>query len=172
MTYDLTNERVLTENLQRMLRYLSFAWNDERLRVNVNGEFDERTGNAVRNYQEISGLPVTEVVDLNTWNRIRDDYDRESERRTPVFIIPTSGDGDYFTRIGERSDNVIILQVILGALRLYYDYPHVPVSGVYGPQTAEAIRLFQVANGLSDTGATDIITWKRLAEEYNALPNQ
>lgn len=40
------------------------------------------------------------------------------------------------------------------------------VDGIYGDETAEAVRSFQLANGLPVTGKVDSETWERLAQEY------
>lgn len=40
------------------------------------------------------------------------------------------------------------------------------VDGIYGDETAEAVRSFQLANGLPFTGKVDSETWERLTEEY------
>ncbi len=169
MTYDLTNRITLIENLQRMLRYLSFVKDDPKLRVNINGEYDSRTESAVKRYQEISGLQVTGETDIETWNRIKRDYDREIKLREDIYIVPVPRDPSYATGHGERSDTVAILQIILSALRRVYEYPEVSVTGIFGQQTADAVRVFQRANGLDDTGIADRKTWQRLAEEYNTL---
>ncbi len=166
MIYDLSNRITLTENLQRMLRYLSFAMNEPELRVNVNGEYDNRTERAVRRYQEIAGLPVTGETDIETWNRIKIDYDRERTLREEIYIAPVPRDPSYTTGYGERSDTVAILQIILSALRQVYEYPEVSITGIYGQQTADAVRVFQRANGLEETGIADRITWHRLADEF------
>ena len=172
MTEDLTVQSNLIKNLQEMIRYLSIANDDIETRVNVSGVYDAKTERAVRKYQREKGSQETGNVDLETWNYIRDEYAREKKRRDDIFILPIPRDAFYETRVGERSDTVAILQIILSALRLFYEYPEVPLSGIYGPQTERAIREFQGANGLTKTGVADRNTWRRLSEEYNALPNQ
>lgn len=37
--------------------------------------------------------------------------------------------------------------------------PFVSADGIYGPETAEAVQIFQSANGLTPTGVTDQQTW-------------
>lgn len=169
MTSDLFQENERIRNLQAMLRYLSFVWNNTYLRVNVNGEYDDGSRNAIRNYQQNKGLPVTGITDIITWNSIRDDYDKEKTLRETVYIAPIPAEPMYSTNVGERSDAVIILQVILSALRSIYELPRVTISGVYGPETEDAVRIFQTANRLPSTGIADRITWKKLAEEFNSL---
>lgn len=172
MTEDLRIQPNLIKNLQEMIRYLSIALDDEETRVNVSGVFDTATERAVKKYQKERGELETGKVDLGTWNFIRDKYNREKQLREEIFINPIPKDPKYETRPRERSDTVALLQIILSALRLFYEYPEVPLSGIYGPQTERAVMDFQDANGLSKTGIADRNTWRRLSEEYNALPNQ
>jgi len=169
MLYDLSDERVRIENLQRMLRYLSFANNDPSIRVVISGNYDEGTNQSVRSFQQKNNIPVTGITDLETWTKIKEFYDREQRIRKPLLIRPIPNDPNYNTNSGERSDIVIILQAMLGALKDKYDYPTVPISGLYGPQTESAIRIFQKKNGLTSNGIADRETWQYLAEEYNSL---
>ncbi len=166
MQYNLSDPAVRVQLLQRMLRYLSIAEKDDGLRVSVDGVYNEETRQAVRYFQQREQIPVTGVVDQETWEAIAAQYAGEQALREPIGIRVTESD------IGERSDAVLILQVILGALRIDYSYPPVPLSGVYGPQTADAVREFQNINGISPTGQADRLTWLRLADEYNRLTNQ
>lgn len=173
MFIDLSVERNRIEVLQRMLRYLSFTMNEPELRVSVSGNYDHVTETAVRRFQEMNRLPVTGITDPVTWEKIVGEYNTETRRRTPVMMRPIPTDPDYVTGIAERSDTVLILQIMLRALALRYDYPALPpLSGVYGSQTADAVRYYQEINGLEATGRADRETWRRMSEEYNSLEEQ
>jgi peptidoglycan hydrolase-like protein with peptidoglycan-binding domain len=45
----------------------------------------------------------------------------------------------------------------------------VPIDGIFGPKTGEAVMAFQRAHGLAPTGVVDRVTFYRLVEEYSAL---
>ncbi len=45
----------------------------------------------------------------------------------------------------------------------------VPVDGIYGPMTTEAVKRFQTRYGLPSTGVMDRDTYYRLVEVYNSL---
>ncbi|MBQ4353434.1 MAG: peptidoglycan-binding protein [Clostridia bacterium] len=170
MLINLSDERNRIEVLQRMLRYLSFIREDEELRIPVSGNYDQASENAVRSFQLHSGQPVTGVTDDRTWQAIADAYTYEKRRREPVQIRVIPSDPDYVTGTAERSDTVLLLQIMLRALALRYDYPVLPpLSGVYGIQTADAVRYFQAAAGLEETGKADRETWRWISEEYNTL---
>lgn len=51
-------------------------------------------------------------------------------------------------------------------------YPRIPqlaVDGIYGPETAEAVRRFQELFALAPTGEVDDLTWETLVAEYRRL---
>lgn len=169
MQFDLSDLAVRTELLQRMLRYLALAQKLDDLLVSVDGVYNEETQQAVRRFQQMGQIPVTGVVDQRTWDAIAAMYTDEVQLRRPVNIRVIPNNRDHVTPVGERSDVVLILQVILGSLRRIYNYPPVPLSGVYGSQTADAVREFQRIQGLDATGQADRTTWQRLAEEFDLL---
>lgn len=55
------------------------------------------------------------------------------------------------------------LNVIAGA---YPAIPKINADGIYGPATAEAVRVFQSVFGLPQTGVTDYSTWYKISEIY------
>ncbi|MGN1410079.1 MAG: peptidoglycan-binding protein [Eubacteriales bacterium] len=168
MLYDLTNVEFRTRQLQRMLRFLSAALGDALLNANVTGSFDHITERAVRHFQQSNKLPVTGITDLDTWNEIVRQFRREESLRQPVLPNPIGSDVGFTSSRGEVSDTNMILQIMLNALRTRYNYRKIPVSGIFERLTGDAVRLFQAANGLPETGIADRVTWQKLAEEYNS----
>ncbi|MBO5797945.1 MAG: peptidoglycan-binding protein, partial [Clostridia bacterium] len=56
--------------------------------------------------------------------------------------------------------------------QLARSFPRIPllaVDGIYGPETAEAVRVFQELFGLSPTGEVDSTTWETLGREYRRV---
>lgn len=155
--------------LQEMLRYLGHVLDEPDWTVSVTGTYNAETVNAVRQYQAARRLPVTGIVDLATWETLTGEYLAERELRTPVMIRTIPDLAAHVTLPGQRGDEVLFLQLLLNALRSDYDYPQIPLSGIYGAQTTDAVRLFQQTNALDATGTADRRTWKMLAEEYNQL---
>ena len=80
--------------------------------------------------------------------------------------IPSSWPG-YTLEIGSSGQKVRQMQeqlnVIAGA---YPAIPKVTMDGVYGPATAEAVRVFQSVFGLPQTGEVDYRTWFKISEIY------
>ena len=83
--------------------------------------------------------------------------------------IPGSFPG--LLQTGSESEAVARLQYRLN--RIAIDYPAIPfiekADGVYGPQTALAVREFQRIFGLPETGKTDESTWYRVIYIYTAV---
>ena len=50
--------------------------------------------------------------------------------------------------------------------------PRVPIDGVFDTATAEALRAFQSAYGLPESGRADRVTWERLFEEFRRVERQ
>lgn len=163
------NEREAIQNLQRYLRRLSY-FNEEIGAVPIDGVFDRETEGALRSFQRAEGLPETGRADRDTWERLYAAFVAETEkRRAPSRIahfpeIPEN----YTVEVGETQFLVSIIQHALSELSVIYDgIGEVPVSGVYDARTAEAVRAFQRAHGLPESGGVDRATWNALADAYN-----
>ncbi len=169
MEFNLTDDRVLIENLQKMLRLIWLVTGENDYEVGVSGVYGEGTENAIRAFQQRNNLPVTGVVDLATWTAISAEYDRLSFLgESPLGITPFLPERNAIVRSGERSDLVYIIQIMLNTLDVLYDFGYVPISGFYESGTADAVRKFQEINALpSPSGAVDRLTWNAMAEAYN-----
>ncbi|MBO5506027.1 MAG: peptidoglycan-binding protein [Clostridia bacterium] len=51
---------------------------------------------------------------------------------------------------------------------LYNTIPKVKPDGIYGKETAEAVRMFQRQFGIPETGEIDLGTWTLLVEKFEA----
>ncbi len=80
--------------------------------------------------------------------------------------VPSSYPG-YSLNIGSSGDKVRQLQNQLNRIaRNYPAIPTVTADGIYGPRTAEAIRVFQGVFNLPQTGVTDYATWYEVSDIY------
>lgn len=80
--------------------------------------------------------------------------------------VPSSWPG-YDLGIGASGDKVRQLQVQLN--RIARNYPAIPTvtpDGIYGPATADAVRVFQGVFNLPQTGVTDYATWYEISDIY------
>ena len=145
--------------LQKMLRAVADASLEE------NGQYDGATRSAVQQFQRSRGFPTTGITDRHTWEELGRLY--AENQTSPVGIRPFA-ERDRKIFFGERSDLVMILQMMLNELRIRYDgYGHIPLSGIYDDTTQNAVRTFQRVNLLPTNGETDVHTWNRMAQQYN-----
>ena len=161
--YDSTDREMRTRVLQRML--MALADTD----IRETGQYDDATRATVRQFQRMRGYPATGVVDRRTWEEMSRLYRERGEDSVIEGIRPFVGrEGRIYPR--ERSDLVMILQLMLNELRIRYDgFGPIPLSGIYDEMTEEAVRGFQRINLLPEDGVTDVRTWNRMAQQYNRV---
>lgn len=88
---------------------------------------------------------------------------------TQISGVPSSFPG-YDLTIGASGDKVRQLQRQIN--RIAQDYPAIPTlsaDGIYGPRTAESVRIFQRIFGLPQTGVTDFATWYAISRIFVAV---
>lgn len=118
--------------LQRKLKELGYFQGD------CTGSYGELTQQAVSRFQENNQLETTGIADLNTCTKLYEGA--AAPLKDPQTL-----------RLGDAADSVSQLQTSLAAFG-YFDRN---VTGVFGATTEIAVRLFQMANGLSSTGEAD-----------------
>lgn len=80
--------------------------------------------------------------------------------------IPSSWAG-YDLTIGSRGNKVRQMQEQLQTISsVYTAIPSISPDGIYGPATAEAVKIFQSIFGLPQTGITDFATWYKISHIY------
>lgn len=118
--------------LQRKLQELGYFEGD------CTGSYGEMTQKAVALFQETNLLENTGVADLSTCAALYEGF--AQPLRDPSTL-----------RIGNTGESVAQLQSSLAS----YGYFDRNVTGIFGATTEIAVRLFQMANGLSATGEAD-----------------
>lgn len=158
--------------VQNMLRTVGYSTGERCLIIPENGIFDAATETALACFRELHGLGDGGVLDEATYNALSDAYCAELFRRGPTAAVRPYPERDgYELSLGEHGELVLILQLMLGSLALYYDLPRVAPSGAFDDETYRAVCDFQRASALPVTGSVDRYTWERLAEEYNETVN-
>ncbi|MDQ3850904.1 MAG: peptidoglycan-binding protein [Actinomycetota bacterium] len=102
----------------------------------IDGIFGARTERAVRFYQGDRGLDVDGIIGPRTWARL-----------APPTI-----------RRNDHGDAVTLLQELL----VSFGYNPGPVDGSFGPQTENAVIMFQDEFGLEPDGIVGPQTWAML----------
>lgn len=105
------------------------------------GDFGPATERALREFQREQGLPESGVTDPETWAALRTTPD-QGARPAPL-------------RRGDRGDDVAALQSRLNRHREPLRQSPIGVDGRFGSATEGAVRQFQGAQGLPQTGVVD-----------------
>ena len=153
-------------NLQRYLRQLS-RFDPDIPPVDEDGIFGDRTRASLSAFQQKYGLPITGTADPDTWAALFGEYLASVEaytRPAPVYLFPRFPT-DYSVGPGDENIYVGIVQLLLReAITLYsQDTELLPLDGVFGPLTEEAVKNFQRIQRLPPDGRVDRVTWNRLA---------
>lgn len=153
-------------SLQTMLRVI--AEDDSRLPTVIpDGIYGPSTMIAVTAFQRREGIPITGIVDENTWTQIAEAYEPALVRvgkAEPIEILLEPG---QIILIGESSPYIYLLQGMLAQLSKDHEpivYP--TFSGILDTETSASLRGFQVLAGLPATGTLDRITWKHLVRQF------
>lgn len=153
-------------SLQTMLRVI--AEDDPSLpSVIPDGIYGPSTMIAVTAFQRRNGIPITGIVDENTWTQIAEAYEPALIRigkAEPIEILLEPG---QIILIGESSPYIYLLQAMLAQLSKDHDNILYPAfSGVLDENTSASLRGFQILAGLDPTGTLDRITWKHLVRQF------
>ena len=148
-------------DVQHMLNVLSFS-HPAIPRLVEDGVFGERTLEGVMIFQRDFALPVTGVVDYDTWLALRVQTDLIAQRDgapIPLQII-----SPQYTPTASGTPEWEFVRTILTALSsILNNFPNTPASD------SENIRQIQRLAQLPVTGVLDRPTWGILVRLYHAL---
>ena len=160
-------------NLQTMLRVI--AEDDRRLPIIIpDGIYGPSTMVAVTAFQRREGIPITGIVDENTWAKIVQSYEPaliRVRKAEPIEVLLEPG---QIIILGESNPYVYLLQGMLAQLAKDHMDIHQPgFGGVLDGETSTSLKGFQKLAGLPDTGTLDRITWHHLSRQFtlNAAHN-
>jgi peptidoglycan hydrolase-like protein with peptidoglycan-binding domain len=124
--------------------------------VTADGAFGPRTEAAVKAFQTRRNLPANGIVGASTWAALMSNGTGESASRgtsTPRVATPYTALMSTVLKAGSRGASVSTLQRALGG---------VAVDGAFGTRTTAAVKAFQKANRLPQTGVVDTKVWQAL----------
>lgn len=138
---------------------------------NPDGNFTRETEAAVKAFQRIFRLSEDGVVGKSTWYKIKYIYD--SVKGLGELFSGRVGSGDFkrpadaFWKEGDTGIWVMLTQYYLRALSCYYHItPLVEITGIFGPETTEAVKALEGIYGLPQNGLIDADVLARLYQDY------
>ena len=162
---DFGTEENRTLDLQKSLRRHSILTGIPSFPVAVDGNFDEAVSTALAEFQRSAGLEPTGTFTPETADTLYHSLARaESVFGEPRGISPFRSGMEV--GLGERSETVAIIRVLLGEIALQHDLPVLPIDDIFDAATRDAVILFQTLGGLSPTGVVDLPTWNLMALHY------
>ncbi len=137
----------------------------------LNGVFGVDTEAAVRKFQQVFDLQPTGEVDKPTWYKIKQYYVgiKKLSELVGEGITLEEVQVPFTNRLQEGNQGVGVKTIQYYLNILAYFNPAlmmVPLNGVFGPETAEAVRIFQGFYGLPVTGIVGINTWNTMNRIY------
>ncbi len=124
----------------------------------ADGVFGPGTEQAVRRWQQASGLPVNGVIGRRAWDSLGIAC-QELDQSTQHQLAPTLG-------LGDQGRAVVLLQALL----LAAGFDPGAIDGVYGSLTAAAVGAVQRATGLPATQCADRRLWAALGLQAEDQP--
>lgn len=139
--------------------------------VSIDGIFGRETRAAVEDFQADSGLPVTGVVDEQTWNALYYTYrDLLASLPEDYYLSSTVPYPGAPLTVGSTGDYVRTLQLYLNRISdVYTDIPKLTVDGQFGNATRNAVRAYQRIFGLEPTGLVGSYAWESIASTYRDI---
>lgn len=158
-------------SLQTMLSVISKY--DESLPYIVpDGIYGQNTFTAVTTFQRRNGLPVTGVVNQQTWDTIAQQHQQALvfvSQGQPVSILV---DPAVVWELGDQDAMILLAQSMLLHMSGKYNNIAVPPqNSILDAQTQDSLRSFQRLAGLEETGDLDRLTWKYLSLSYTLSTN-
>jgi peptidoglycan hydrolase-like protein with peptidoglycan-binding domain len=135
------------------------------------GVFSFDTEDSVRRFQEVFSLTPDGIVGPATWYRIQLIYNavKRLNELDSEGIKLEEVTQQYERELSEGDTGVEVnnVQYLIAYLSQFFDtIPSVDIDGIYGSDTANAVRSFQRTFDLPITGAVDYPTWDVMYRTY------
>ena len=158
------------EAVQYYLAFLGYFY-PQLPPIPITGFFDELTRDAVFSFQNEYNLPITGVVDQNTFYHIERVY-KNAVADLPANYQSAIGEpypGRFLVE-GDRGEEVRVIQQYIN--RIAQSDPAVPeitVDGIFGPQTRRAVIAIQKQLDVEQNGAIGPVEWVEIITRGNNL---
>ena len=152
VVYAKGNRGSMISDMQSKLQAAGF------LKGSSDGVYGEDMANAVRAFQKARGIPISGIIDEMTYAALQDGSSADAS--TDSF----ANDGSAMYSVGDSGSEVASLQRKLKKMGYLDD----EADGIYGGNTAAAVKAFQNDEGMTATGMVNGDTLSRITSEYAA----
>ena len=137
----------------------------------IDGILGLETRRAIIEFQKTMKIPVTGLLDEETWSTMYNSVLGILKALPPAAIeLPSLIYPDVLLREGSERPGVFIIQEILSYISTRVpEIPFVQPDGIFGPETTAAVTAFQRAHGLEANGIVDEETWNSMISVYREL---
>lgn len=161
-------------NIQNRLNRIGIDYPQLPFVLSLSSYFDIDTEISVRAFQRIFGLPITGVVDRDTWYEIQYIYTAVKQLATlnSEGERPESDEfGGTNLMLEDRGTEILRMQWYLNRISYFLDgeLPTNAPTGIFTEATANNVREFQRYFNLPQTGVIDENTWNRIVSVYYSL---
>ena len=139
--------------------------------VDINGVLNTQTRTAIMEFQKTFNLPITGLVDEQTWTTMFNAVSGILNTLPPsVIALPALLWPGITYQLGSEGPGVYLIQQYLSYIASVLEgIPPAEPDGIYGPRTELAVRTFQEYFGIDVTGVVDRYTWDRIVLIYRNL---
>ena len=139
--------------------------------VDIDGIMGPATRTAIMEFQETIGLPVTGILDDETWLAMYNSIVSILNTIPPSAIaLPTLIYPNIVYSLGSEGPGVYIIQQYLSYIStILTDIPAVTPDGAFGENTRNSVIAFQNYFGLTPDGIVGQNTWNKIVEIYRDL---
>lgn len=154
-------------NLQHFLRQISYYYNTVPA-VIPDGIFSTQTREAVIGFQETFAMPVTGVVDFDTWSQIVIIYNGLNEFEEESYIPQIFPSYGFTISAGESQIQLNVIHTMLQALTQIFDnFGEFTATGVHDEPSVNLVKTLQAIFDIEPSGSIDKKTFNMIATLYS-----
>ncbi len=157
-----------TYDLQQMLYEIS-KFENGKPDILPDGVFEDKTTQAIVNFQNKNNIEPTGIADFETWDAISEKYNDVIYRKSrPMYFHFFKAGETPQLKLGDSEDAVYPIQLLFRKLsKDFIGYTDSGVNGIFDEQTRQNVIEFQRVNNLRQHGDVDRETWDAIAMYYN-----